>query len=87
MPVYDFICERCKFTFIDKFIKSSESYLECPECTTIMKRKIPTPNIHLKGGRGIYGKSYDTSKMKPEAVLNQLDEREAELGIESKKSS
>lgn len=55
MPIFDFVCSKCKHTKDDELVRSHNTEVKCPKCDTIMNQKINKSNL---GKFNQYGQSY-----------------------------
>lgn len=51
MPMYDYVCEKCKHEENDQ-ISTGPLTLSCPKCGNVMKRLFPTDNHYKLKGDG-----------------------------------
>ncbi|BAQ92533.1 hypothetical protein [uncultured Mediterranean phage uvMED] len=58
MPVFDFMCEKCKHEELNKLAKPSEP-VKCSLCGKCMNKKISAPNL---GGFNSLGQSEKGAK-------------------------
>jgi putative FmdB family regulatory protein len=49
MPIYEFRCEKCKYTFED-LVRSSTESVPCPKCEGKVKRLLSACVSHVAGG-------------------------------------
>ena len=62
MPIYDYRCEKCGFTEMDRKEHPDMTWVSCPECDGLMKRLIPTSinvNMGAAGAHGYYDDGAD----------------------------
>jgi putative FmdB family regulatory protein len=55
MPIFDYKCPKCSATKDDELVQSHTTKVKCPECDTIMNKKISAPNL---GRMNQHGQSY-----------------------------
>lgn len=65
MPLYEFICEKCKHEFEDLISMKDAESIKCPKCNKNVKRKISKSAFHLKGG-GWADTGYSKEVSKPD---------------------
>jgi putative FmdB family regulatory protein len=49
MPIYEFHCQPCEFTFED-LVRSSTESVSCPKCSGEVKRLLSACVSHVAGG-------------------------------------
>ena len=55
MPIFDYVCKKCKTELKDKLVQSYKTKVKCPKCDTFMNQQITKPNL---GNMNKYGSSY-----------------------------
>jgi putative FmdB family regulatory protein len=57
VPLYEYLCKKCKHKFekIQKF--SARHIKKCPECGGVLEQVIHAPSVHFKGS-GFYVNDY-----------------------------
>ncbi|MCK4777851.1 MAG: zinc ribbon domain-containing protein [Actinomycetia bacterium] len=57
MPIYEFVCKKCKYKF-EELVFSSEVKVNCPECkNSKIKKLISTFSSKSSDGRNMAGSS------------------------------
>ena len=61
MPLYEYVCKKCKHRF-EKIQKFSDRLVKkCPECGGPVERPLSAPAVHFKGS-GFYVNDYNARK-------------------------
>lgn len=61
MPLYEYVCKKCKHRF-EKIQKFSDRVIKkCPECGGPVERPLTAPAVHFKGS-GFYVNDYNARK-------------------------
>ena len=61
MPLYEYVCKKCKHRF-EKIQKFSDRLIKkCPECGGPVERPLSAPAVHFKGS-GFYVNDYNARK-------------------------
>ncbi len=61
MPLYEYVCKKCKHRF-EKIQKFSDRLVKkCPECGGPVERPLTAPAVHFKGS-GFYVNDYNARK-------------------------
>lgn len=53
MPIYDFLCPKCKKKKLDEYLRSWNDAVWCDSCNTLMSRmynSFPTPHVFPSEG-------------------------------------
>lgn len=51
MPIYEYICEKCKAEF-EELVRSSDAKVQCPECGSVRVEKLFSPFARSCSGSG-----------------------------------
>ena len=73
MPLYEYLCKKCKHKFekIQKF--SDRAIKKCPECGGPVEQVIHAPSVHFKGS-GFYVNDYGSKTKQSDTSSEQKED-------------
>jgi len=73
VPLYEYLCKKCKHKFekIQKF--SDRAIKKCPECGGAVEQVLHAPSVHFKGS-GFYANDYGSKTKQTDTNSGQKED-------------